>query len=42
MTITTRVDLPASHPFLNADIPWLLRRTAKVELRNLLKAEAEA
>jgi crotonobetaine/carnitine-CoA ligase len=29
MPITTNVELPATHPFLQADIPWLLRRTAE-------------
>jgi crotonobetaine/carnitine-CoA ligase len=29
LPITTRVELPSAHPFLNADIPWLLRRAAE-------------
>jgi crotonobetaine/carnitine-CoA ligase len=29
MPITTSIELPAAHPFLDADIPWLLRRTAE-------------
>jgi crotonobetaine/carnitine-CoA ligase len=28
MPVTTDVELPRFHPFLNADVPWLLRRAA--------------
>lgn len=28
MPISTGIQLPPFHPFLNADIPWLLRRAA--------------
>ena len=28
MTITTSVQLPDFHPFMNADIPWFIRRSA--------------
>jgi crotonobetaine/carnitine-CoA ligase len=28
--ITTEVELPAFHPFMNVDIPWLVRRAAEV------------
>jgi crotonobetaine/carnitine-CoA ligase len=28
MSITTQVELPPFHPFLNVDIPWLVRRAA--------------
>lgn len=36
MAITTSVQLPDFHPFINADIPWLIRRSAAAHAERTL------